>query len=384
MWHCFVLALLLALLGPEHLARAQAIHPFPDEIPDFFQQKNYGPPAVQLPDGRSLIPGYSTRGFAVVRTLADASVDRAFGRGGVAELVLWGGGEYIPGPQLAVLADGSAVVAGNVRDGMNVPGCDYVYIDCNVHIVFFRLDADGRQDMSFNGYGRLVLRVGGPTAEGTEDGDERFLYSFVVRPDGSILASSQSGTIAHVLADGRLDLAAPRAAHENDFIAAVPFYNAALDQYFVTADPREIAGLQRPRSNGAKEGWQQSGDGWFHVYPPGWTATPTVPVCRFYGAPEAGLDSHVLSANAEECAALEAAKDRGWILESREVFRVELPDPLTGACANEHAPVFRLWNARVDSGHLLATARSLRDRLVRDGYVAEGWGPLGVAMCAAP
>lgn len=374
------IALLASLLGVSSAAPAQEIRPFPDELPDFRYYKGDPPRLLTLPDGKVLMPGFWSRGFAVVRVAGDGSVDRSFANNGIAELLLWGAGEYAPGPFLAPLADGRVLVGGNARDGMNVPGCDYVYKDCNVHIAVFRLDAQGRQDMSYNGYGRLVLRVGPPTGEPFEDNADRFVTGLQPLSDGTALVMSQSIVTARVLADGRLD-GSSYPAHEHDFIAAVPFYDAALAQFFATADLSEMAMMDRAREGG-DAGWQSQGDGWFHVYPPGWTATPTAPVCRFYGAPEAGFDSHILSANAEECVALEA--DGRWILESREVFRVGLPDPVTGACADSRAPVYRLWNGRRDSGHALTTSRHLRDYLLAQGHVAEGWGPLGVAMCAAP
>ncbi len=370
----------VAWIGIAFHADAQPVHPFPQALPDFFYYASAAPHSVRLTGGKALVAGHWSRGYAVARTLPDGTVDRTFGRDGVAELVLWGAGEYDSSPLLAPLADGRVLVAGNAKDGMNVSGCDYYYTDCNIRIAVFRLQEDGTVDDAFNRYGRLVLRVGGPTPVGLEDGSESFLTALDVAPDGSFaVLTDYPRVVAHVRSDGTLDDSRPHAAREHDFVAALPLFDAVLDQYFVTADPGELAVLERPGSvNG---GWYGS-DGWFHVYPAGWNATPTVPVCRFYGLPEAGLDSHVLSANPEECAALERHAD--WVLESREVFRVELPDPASGACAGGHAPVFRLWNGRRDSGHVLSTNRGLRDSLVKRGYVPEGWGPLGVAMCSAP
>ncbi len=380
------LALWIAL-GGAPAAVAQIAHPFPAEFPDFSVAGRPGP--FPQPDGTTILVGATARGFGVVRVSPDGTPDRGFGRNGLTELVVWGTGEY-PSIMLRQL-DGRFVIAGNVKDYTIHPlRCDQPYQDCNIHIVLFRLEVDGRQDFSFNRYGRLVLRVGDlppPSSEGWrwDEGSEAFVESLVLRPDGALDVLSLAGTyVARVRPDGSMDpefkASVPwQQAVERDFVAAVPFYNAALDQYFVTSDLGEIAGLPRDPVTG----WSAR-DGWFHVYPAGWTATPTVPVCRFYGRPDAGLDSHVLTANAGECAALAADGGARWSAESPETFRVILPDPLTGACPPGHPPVYRLWNGRADGGHVLSTWPSRSDPRIAKGYVAEGWGPESVAMCAAP
>lgn len=365
---------------------AQWSPPFPADFPDFFHDAKAAPPILQL-DGTTILLGYTSRGFGVVRVLPDGTPDHGFGREGLVELVIWGGSAAAK----AVLRqpDGRLVVAGNAKDLTIHPGrCDYVYQDCNYHMVLFRLGLDGRPDPTFNGYGRLVLRVGElrtpSSAPGNfDDGVESFVRTLVPGPNGAVDVVSEAGVIAaRVQPDGSLDRdfrpGAPwPQAKEHDFVAAVPFYHPGLDQYFVTANLAEIAGLAREWS---------AVDGWFHVDPPGSTtmatAPPTVPVCRFWRRPEAGGGGHVHSANADECEALEADPD--WILESREAFRVQLPDAATGSCPDGHPPVYRLWNGRADGGHLLSTRPSRDDRRVAQGYVAEGWGPDAVAMCAAP
>ncbi len=69
-----------------------------------------------------------------------------------------------------------------------------------------------------------------------------------------------------------------------------------------------------------------------------------------------------------------------WLLETDNAFEVTLPDLATGVCPNGMDPIYRLWNKRVDSNHRY-TARS-RYAMVARGWVPEGYGPLGVAMCA--
>jgi len=79
----------------------------------------------------------------------------------------------------------------------------------------------------------------------------------------------------------------------------VEYYNAHLDHYFITAFADEKAKLD----SGSIQGWSRTGQS-FHVLPA--DAMPSIvnPVCRFYGLPQAGLDSHFFSDDAPECEAV--------------------------------------------------------------------------------
>ena len=112
------------------------------------------------------------------------------------------------------------------------------------------------------------------------------------------------------------------------------------------------------------------------------------PVCRFYIPPEHG-DSHFFSASPAECASIaqKAATDpnfSGYVLESPAVFFVALPDTATGACPSATVPVYRLWNQRDDSNHRYTTSTAIKAQMIAQGYVAEGYGPDAVSMCAPP
>jgi len=381
---CSIQLILACALLASGAALAQAQDPWSTPLAAYFPHfRVWGNATWLQPDGKRLFAGIDVEwgissDFVVIRTEADGTPDRAFGDGGRARVALWGSIDYARA--VATLPDGRIIVGGRTTDPAGEPACAY-WADCNQYIGIVRLDADGRLDASFNGSGRLALHVGRP-----RPGEEEAFALTALEPqaDGSfIVRSSDPPAVAVVTPEGTLDAAFATTQvlkmSAFDYHVAAVFYNAALDQYFVTADPEEIAGLDRSLAHG----WQSWADG-FHVYPAGTADPGTVPVCRFYGLPAAGLDSHLLTANAEECAALVSAPQAGWILESSEAFRIELPDPVSGACAADRMPVFRLWNARPDSGHHLTTDLRVRDRLLAKGYVSEGWGPLGVAMCAAP
>lgn len=162
-------------------------------------------------------------------------------------------------------------------------------------------------------------------------------------------------------------------------VQAIEYYHAAFDHYFVTANADEIAKLD----SGYFSGWQRTGQA-FAVSD---AATPLPggnAVCRFYGNPQAGLDSHFYSASASECAAVQANFPNAWLLESSNVFQVYLPDTSTGACPAGSVPIYRAWNGRADSNHRYTTSASLQQAMIAKGYVAEGYGSASkpVAMCS--
>jgi hypothetical protein len=171
---------------------------------------------------------------------------------------------------------------------------------------------------------------------------------------------------------------AARAA-AGDLLDAVEYYNAALDHYFVTANANEKSLLDA----GSFVGWQRTGLG-FKVLDPATTVAGVSPVCRFYGLPSAGLDSHFYSASPVECEQVKERFPGVWMLESDNVFLVGLPDPTTGQCQPGTAPIYRAWNARVDSNHRYTTDPNVELAMIARGYIAEGYGPppLPVAMCA--
>jgi hypothetical protein len=166
---------------------------------------------------------------------------------------------------------------------------------------------------------------------------------------------------------------ATAASAQGTLVDVVEFYNATLDHYFISSLPADIAALD----SGTLKGWARTGQV-FKAYDA--PAAGTSPVCRFYLPPASG-DSHFYSASPVECAEV-AAKFPAFSYESQSVMHVGLPDAATGACSPGWAPVYRLWNQRADSNHRYTTDRGLRSQMLAQGYVAEGYGPEGVAMCS--
>ncbi len=160
---------------------------------------------------------------------------------------------------------------------------------------------------------------------------------------------------------------------------AVEYYNAPLDHYFVTALPDEIAKLDA----GVFANWTRTGQH-FAVFDPATPVAGASPVCRFYGSPAAGLDSHFYSASPAECAAVRQRFPGIWLEETDNAFGIGLPDPVTGQCPASSVPVYRAWNDRIDSNHRFTTDPSTLQAMVAKGYIAEGYGPppMPVAMCS--
>ncbi len=161
-------------------------------------------------------------------------------------------------------------------------------------------------------------------------------------------------------------------------VQAVEFYHAASDHYFITAIPKEISDLD----NKVHPGWARTGQS-FNAYAAG-SGGPSdrLPVCRYYGLPQAGLDSHFYTGGVLECLDVGAKFAGAWEIESGEVFQMRFPDVDTGACPAGTTPVMRTWNQRTDSNHRYMTSIVIRDQMKANGSVSEGYGPEGVVFCA--
>ena len=158
----------------------------------------------------------------------------------------------------------------------------------------------------------------------------------------------------------------------------VEYYNATLDHYFITPLATEIDALD----SGRIPGWTRTGLSFAASALPG---PGLMPVCRFYIPPIHG-DSHFLSASPDECAAVRAKigvdpNFSGYVEETPAEFYIALPNAM-GLCPPSTANVYRLWNARADSNHRYTPDFATRESMIAQGYVPEGYGPQGTAMCS--
>jgi hypothetical protein len=219
-------------------------------------------------------------------------------------------------------------------------------------------------------------------ATGTYDSGSTEIRAFMTQAGGNAPGGSGARAVMAVLA-------VPGAAPPPTTVTVVEFYHAGLDHYFITGFPQEISDLD----SGVHRGWARTGQT-FKAYAIGSSGrTGRRPVCREYGNPDAGLDSHFYSASPDECAAslVNSAVLQGavqlagsWLLEASEVFGMDLPDATTGACPAGGVPIYRTFNQRRDANHRYTTSIAIRDQMVARGGVAEGYGPDAVALCGLP
>jgi predicted dienelactone hydrolase len=157
----------------------------------------------------------------------------------------------------------------------------------------------------------------------------------------------------------------------------VEFRNEALDDYFITSSPAEIAMLDQGaivpgwhRTNDAFKTWQApSGRGDTYDPPRG------SPVCRFYGTPGIGFATHLFILDAIECRRLRS--NPLWLYEGRAF---EAAPAVAGTCAPDLVLVTRVH--RVQNGqprYRYLTSRSEASRMVGDGWTDEG-----AAFCTPP
>jgi len=159
---------------------------------------------------------------------------------------------------------------------------------------------------------------------------------------------------------------------------AVEFFNSGLGHYFMTSDAAEIVVLD----SGRLAGWQRTGMSFNVIDDAADTSGMASAVCRYYGIPAYGLDTHFYSGSPDQCAAMQRLWPDQWKLESSNVFQVYLPNTSTGACPAGALPIYRAWNQRSDTNHRYTMDARIQAMMMNGGSVAEGYGNPPVAMCS--
>ena len=148
---------------------------------------------------------------------------------------------------------------------------------------------------------------------------------------------------------------------------AIEYYNPALRHYFITAYPEEAAALDAGTN---VKGWTRTG-GQFTVFTdpaPGLSA-----VCRFFGTPGKGINSHFYTADATECAKVKTLPP--WTFEAIAFY---IPTPVGGSCGGDY-PVYRSYYTDniADANHRFTVDLTAHTRMTRRGDILEG-----LVMCA--
>jgi hypothetical protein len=171
----------------------------------------------------------------------------------------------------------------------------------------------------------------------------------------------------------------PGAANPAKTTPTVEFYNATLNDYFITASPTEIQALD----NGTFAGWVRTGLRFLAYTDPAFAPVGAQPVCRYYVSPAFG-DSHFYSASPAECAQVGIQFAAQWVFESSNVFYILLPNPTTGACPAGSRGVYRFMNNANGLHHRYTAEVDVRDSIIADGgWTQEGYGtpPNAPVMC---
>jgi hypothetical protein len=166
------------------------------------------------------------------------------------------------------------------------------------------------------------------------------------------------------LASGNIYRLVPRAMS-----LAVEYFNAALGHYFMTADAAEKALLDAGAYGGA---WKRTG----FAFAVAESADPAVTaVCRLFGEPNVGPNTHFFTGNPQECAGLRT--NPLWIYEGTAFF---IQMPANDSCPSFLRPIYRLYSNP-------ATLAGVNHRYTADGATynamrAAGWTGEGVAFCS--
>ncbi|MEO8487201.1 MAG: DUF1800 family protein [Betaproteobacteria bacterium] len=159
---------------------------------------------------------------------------------------------------------------------------------------------------------------------------------------------------------------------------AIEFYEPVLRHYFMTAFPEEAVMLDGGQ---VVKGWSRTGGEFtIHTDP----APDRRAVCRFYGAPGSGVQSHFYTADPAECEWVKTLP--AWRYEAI-AFYIQVPT--AGACVAGTTPVYRSFFSDLikDINHRFTVDLTAAARMpLKAGWVSEGivmCAPLGDADLAA-
>jgi uncharacterized delta-60 repeat protein len=300
--------------------------------------------------------------FSLLRFGADGAPDPTFGDRGVLQnptglaLVLQ---DFVEQP------DGKLLLVGAQYDSVTYPGglTNFAYRPKLV-----RLNPEGTLDSTFGENGIASVNVlthtgGAPPSE-----------AMVVRrlPNGEALLALPGAVSSREL---NVEILVYRFHNEDssDRRPVTEFYHAGFDHYFMTALTSEIQALD----NGVFGDWSRTGQT-FNAYAN--APADSTSVCRFFSAAFAPKSSHFYTPDAAECAYLKTGPI--WLFEG-VVFNLPVPDA-AGNCPAGSNPVYRLYNSGQGGApnHRYTTSLDIRTQMMGKGWIPEGYGPIGVIMCA--
>jgi hypothetical protein len=234
---------------------------------------------------------------------------------------------------------------------------------------------DGTQNQGFLQIGMNQLRAIRFSGDGFPD--TAFGKKLINNDGDHYVAHAPDGSMLHVDTSCMLHRYSGDAARAETSV--VEYYHPLLDHYFMTSSANEVALL-----DGSPLGWIRTGAS-FGAWSPG--ALPgAAHVCRFYGDPVIGPNSHFYTGEDFECDLLlrvAAATPVGmpaWRLEGRP-FDIAIPS--NSVCPANLQPVYRVFNGIVGPVNG-PNHRYTTDTVLYTAMQAKGWLPEGVHFCAPP
>jgi hypothetical protein len=311
-----------------------------DAAPNVAEELRTAPLAASVQgDGSVLFYNPAVASTLTVQRVVRGVVDASYGASGLARVALG----YATTVRFALAApDGGTLFISDAEGAGN---------GRNELIVLHKLDGVGRLEPSFASGGRLDFS-GSALSE--------FPHQASMDVDGYL--SFIGYTTARVAGEVRYAFYFARIQAVPDI---VEFENSTLRHYFTTYDNAEARGVD---AGAAGPGWRRTGIS----FRPGGGAA----VCRFYGTPGVGPNSHFYTADPGECELVKTL--RGWTYEGI-AFHVTVPE-LVGSCRLDQRAVYRFYNNRAaqnDSNH-----RYLADETFSSSMTAAGWLLEGLVFCA--
>ena len=284
--------------------------------------------------------------FVASAALAEPTLDPSFGISGFVRVGVPSGREDTA-VQSIIQADGKVAVLG-------------ITTSRQAAAFVTRFTTSGTADPTFGDFGTRLITgfdqsFGGPAGTPVPF---TTITAMARTPSGHLIVAGQDPSGA-LVARYRLDTAVVS-------VPVVEYFNVTLRHYFDTASTAEMTSIE---NGGAGAGWQRTGNDFRAWVAETGVSVGAMPVCRFYGTPGRGPNSHFYTANSAECAKVKA--DAGWTYEGIAFF---VMPPGDGSCADA-VPVHRAYNngfASNDSNHRYSNDLSRLTLMQQQGWTVEG------------
>src|SRR5665213_2212121 len=123
--------------------------------------------------------------------------------------------------------------------------------------------------------------------------------------------------------------------------------------------------------SGIIPGWARTSHQYAATFDPSTPSPALAPVCRFYGLPQAGINSHFFSAIRSDCQIVIDTWPNAWELETWNAFDA-VPLQPDGNCPGPLVQFTRMYNNKPDANHRYLTRRIEIDAMKALGWIEEG------------